>query len=190
MTPADTASADQEAAQVRAAQRGDADAVRALVDRYDRRLLYFLLRFLPAEEALDALQDVWLTMVRRLASLRAAGAFRVWLYQIAHARAVSVLRRARREEAACERLRDELPLVSDNGDEPHLDRADLVHRALADLSPEHREVLLLRFLEDMPLDDIAQALRLSPGTVKSRLHYARAALRRHVERLSDDRPAP
>src|SRR5436305_5538759 len=94
-------SREQEYALVVRAQRGDTGAFRALVDQYDRRLLYFVLRFLPdAERALDVLQDVWLTLLRRLPGLRAPGAFRVWLYQIAHDRVVDVLRRRRREQEA------------------------------------------------------------------------------------------
>src|SRR5262245_66154788 len=98
MTAADS-STDQERLWVRAAQSGDTDAFRRLVDIYDRRLLYFVLRFLPdAHQALDVLQDVWLVVLRRLPGLRAPEAFRVWLYQIAHDKVVSLLRRQRREE--------------------------------------------------------------------------------------------
>ena len=63
------------------------------------------------------------------------------------------------------------------------DRAEFIHHALRSLSADHREVLLLRFLEGLSLGEIAQALRCRTGTVKSRLHYAKQALRREVERL-------
>lgn len=174
---------EQEQAWVVRARRGDADAFRLLVDQYDRRLLYFVLRFLPdADRALDVLQDVWLTLFRRLPELRAPAAFRVWLYQIAHDRVVDVLRRRKREQ--------EGQVVLQNGFVEHestfedaFDRADLVHHGLEQLSPDHREVLLLRFLEDLSVEEIAATLRCSAGTVKSRLHYARLALRREVEKL-------
>src|SRR5262245_18390826 len=72
MNPPDARSAVQERECVRRAQQGDAMAFRRLVDSYDRRLLYFVLRFLPdADGALDVLQDVWLTLFRRLPQLRA-----------------------------------------------------------------------------------------------------------------------
>ena len=58
---------------------------------------------------------------------------------------------------------------------------ELVHRTLQSLSPEHREVLTLRFLEQMEIDDIAEVVGCPPGTVKSRLHYAKGVLRRQIE---------
>jgi RNA polymerase sigma-70 factor (ECF subfamily) len=174
---------DQERLWVLRAQRGDVEAFRLLVERHDRRLLYFVLRLLPnRDRALDILQDTWLTLVRRLANLRSPDAFRVWLYQIAHDRVVDVLRRERCQRSAFEVLREgafeALP-----SHEELIDQADLVHHALDQLSADHREVLLLRFLEDLSLEEISATLRCSLGTVKSRLHYARRALRQEVERL-------
>ena len=62
--------------------------------------------------------------------------------------------------------------------------AELVHAALAGLSIDHRRVLTLRFLEDMSIEDIAEVVSCSAGTVKSRLHYAKGALRRRIEELT------
>jgi len=169
------------------ARGGDRDAFTRLIDLYDRRLLYYVLRFLPdADRALDVMQDVWLTLFRRLAGLRAPEAFRVWLYQVAHDRVVDAVRRDRRREELFEPLGPERNGVADDGPGPDLERAEFVHHALGLLSPDHREVLLLRFLEDLSLQEIAEALRLSVGTVKSRLHYARQALRREMGGLVHD----
>ena len=179
--------ADQEQAWVRAAQQGDAAAFRCLVDCYDRRVLYFVLRFLPdSHQALDVMQEVWLALFRRLPHLRAPGAFRVWLYQIAHDQVVTLLRRQRRQERLQARLAEHVGDGTLTNHELDFDRAELVHKALDVLSLEHREVLVLRFLEGMSLDEIAEALRCRPGTVKSRLHYAKRDLRQEVERLSHD----
>src|SRR5262245_60701986 len=189
MIPAERANPEQEMEWILRALSGDADAFRRLVDAYDRRLLYFVRRFIAdTDRALDVLQDVWLTLFRRLPGLRAPEAFRVWLYQIAHDKVVDVLRRDRREEKAQEILRAAY-FPADNGDGGHedlVDRAEFVHHALQARSKEHREALLLRFLEGLSLEEIATALRCSLGTVKSRLHYARQALRREVERLVHD----
>jgi RNA polymerase sigma-70 factor (ECF subfamily) len=186
MKSAEPISREQETRWVLRAQRGDGDAFRLLVDQYDRRLLYFILRFVSdADRALDVLQDVWLTLFRRLPTLQAPEAFRVWLYQIAHDRAVDVLRRQQREESAQQVLRNGF-VEGDEGPETGFDRAELVHHALDQLSPEHREVMLLRFLEDLSVAEIAATLRCALGTVKSRLHYARLALRQEVERLVHD----
>jgi RNA polymerase sigma-70 factor (ECF subfamily) len=181
------ATVDQEQTWVRAAQQGDAAAFRCLVDCYDRRVLYFVLRFLPdSHQALDVMQEVWLAMFRRLPALRAPGAFRVWLYQIAHDQVVSLLRRQFRQEKVQEKLADHFADPVEANHESAFDQAELVHKALDLLSPEHREVLVLRFLEDLSLEEIAEALRCRLGTVKSRLHYAKRRLRQQVERLSHE----
>lgn len=181
-TPAGEARA-LECQRIRSAQRGDLGAFRELIDRYDRRLLYFVRRFCPDPHlALDVLQEVWVTLWRRLPELRVPEAFRVWLYQIAHDKAVSQLRRSRREEQARAVLRDSGNHQADPDWEPSIDQADLVHRGLAELTAEHRAVLTLRFLEDLSLEEIAESLRISLGTVKSRLHYAKLALREEVEK--------
>ncbi len=177
---------DDEASLVLRARDGDPGAFRVLVDRYDRRLLYFVLRFLrDSEDALDLMQDVWLTAFRRLGTLRAPEAFRVWLYQIARGRIIDRLRRLQREELAHEELRNGF-VESADSHEDAVDRAEFVHHTLEKLTPEHREVLLLRFLEDMSVEEIAETLQCAVGTVKSRLHYARLALRREVERLTHE----
>ena len=61
-----------------------------------------------------------------------------------------------------------------------------IHRSLKMLTEEHREVLLLRFMETMPYEEIAHVLDISLGTVRSRLHYAKLALRRIMEEKHDD----
>jgi RNA polymerase sigma-70 factor (ECF subfamily) len=173
---------DDETAWVLQARAGDAAAFGHLVDRYDRRLLYYLQRFLPRiEQALDVLQDVWLTLFRRLPDLRHPQAFRAWLYQVAHDQVVAAIRKDRREREAVAEIApwrertEELDLS--------VEQAEFVHQALAALSNDHRSVLTLFFLNDLTLEEIGTALRLPLGTVKSRLHYARRALRRALERL-------
>src|SRR6185295_9038045 len=74
------------------AQDKDQDAFRRLVEIYESRLLYYLRRFFRDTDApLDVLQDVWLTVFRRLKSLRSPAAFKTWLYQIAHDKAVDLV---------------------------------------------------------------------------------------------------
>ncbi len=177
---ADSPQQAEETTLVLLAQQGDGNAFRALVERYDRRLLYFIRRMLnESEDAFDVLQGVWLHVHRNLRRLQSPRAFRVWLYRIAHDQSISALR-SNRQWVDLESLpEDELT----NGEVPEsaFDAADLVHSALRLLSVDQRRVLTLHFLEDMSIDDIARVLGCSPGTVKSRLHYARAALRRHIE---------
>jgi RNA polymerase sigma-70 factor (ECF subfamily) len=168
------------------ASQGDGPAFRILVEAYDRRLLYFIRRILgDSEDAFDVLQSTWLMVHRNLRKLQTPQAFRVWLYRIAHTQTVSALRKQAGEPTAVEAA--ELSEVAeDSVDEPTFDNAELVHIGLGALSVDHRRVLTLRFLEGMDVAEIADVLECSPGTVKSRLHYAREALRRRIEELVHD----
>ena len=165
------------------AQQGDGEAVRQLVELYDRRLLYFLRRILgETEDAFDVLQMVWLTVHRNLRKLKSPRAFRVWVYQIAHAQAISHYRKITRQQILVEEWGRNTP-TEQLVDETPFENAEIVHLALNALSVDHRRLLTLRFLEDMSLEDIAEVLQCRSGTVKSRLHYAKTALRRRIEEM-------
>ena len=171
----------QEQLWVVGAQKGDEKAFESLVTRYERQLLYYLAHFTndPWQSA-DALQDVWVTVFRGLQRLRAPEAFRVWLYQVAHNRVTTLLRRKSIETEAKQALQDEQNVRESQNEAEFVD-AELVHRALAQIPPLHREVLVLRFLRDLSLEEIAQVISVSVGTVKSRLHYAKQAVKRRLE---------
>jgi RNA polymerase sigma-70 factor (ECF subfamily) len=163
------------------AQHGDRDAFSRLVDLYDKRLLYFVRRILgDTEGCFDILQTVWLIVYRKLPDLKSPDAFRVWLYRIAHHQAVSYLRKRSKWPMLAEQIESMPEAESFNIAELALDNAEMVHVAMQGLSVDHRRVLTLRFLEDMTIDQIAQVIDCSPGTVKSRLHYAKHALRRRI----------
>jgi RNA polymerase sigma-70 factor, ECF subfamily len=157
---------------VRQFQRGNADAFLAIVRRYERRLLFFLRRFeRDPERAVDALQEVWLTAWRTRGLLRSPDAFRAWIYRIADGKVIEGIRREMRgHQVEQERQRYAATVVSRAG--ASLEAAELVHFALSRISPEHREVLTLLFLEEMTIGEIAQVIDCPEGTVKSRLHYA------------------
>lgn len=168
------------------AQQGNRDAFSRLVDRYDRRLLYFIRRILgDTDGALDVLQSVWLTVHRKLGKLQSPDAFRVWLYRIAHDQAITELRRKLKRPVPVDDVEATQNVDDENDDVAAFDNAELVHRALQDLSVDHRRVLTLRFLEEMSIEEIAHVVGHNPGTVKSRLHYAKHALRRRIEELTD-----
>lgn len=163
------------------AQTGDHAAFGVLVTLYERRLLFFLRRFVPElDRAVDLLQDVWLQAYRKLPGLRSPAAFRVWLYQIAHDRAVTQIRRERREDDALTEVAtsDE---VLDTHEFETAELASLVRSCLDELSVAHRTILTLRFLEGMNLEELADTLRLPLGTIKSRLHHAKLALRQTLK---------
>jgi RNA polymerase sigma-70 factor (ECF subfamily) len=167
-------------------QMGDDAAYRELVDRYSPRLRYFLRKRLPhGDRADDLLQEVWLDVFRQLPRLHDAGAFAAWIYQIARGKAILDLRRNGRMPQSTDDLES---IVS--ADEPAFspEDAERVHAGLDKLNDEHREVLLLRFLEDLSYDQIGRVIGCPVGTVRSRLHYAKRALARLLE--EDDKPSP
>ena len=173
---------------VRHAQSGNHDAFALLVERYDRRIFYFVRRLLgdsQSDSAFDVLQSTWMQVHRRLSGLRAPGAFRVWLFRIAHDQAISELRRKGLRPVALDQEADSLPNARPDTSREDLENAELVHRALGEISLEHRQVLTLRFLEEMSVEEIADVTGIPAGTVKSRLHYARLALRSCIEELEN-----
>lgn len=178
--PADQRSLDQVHEQliVLRCQAGDEQAFVELMAKYHRRLLFYVRRLLPPtgdEEAL--LQEVWLSVHRQLPKLREAAALRAWLYRLARDRALVELRRKRIPFAA---LTEEL-VVSGEELEFGPEDAQHMHRGLDQLSREHRDVLVLRFLEDMSYEEIARVAGCQVGTIRSRLHYAKLALRTILE---------
>jgi RNA polymerase sigma-70 factor (ECF subfamily) len=161
-------------------QAGDEAAFVEIVTSYDPRLRYFLRKLVHQAHLVDdLLQEVWLDVHRGLPKLRDLAAFRAWLYRIAHDRAVRNLRQRERVTA----LPDDFEL-SDEADETSFTVDDVahIHAALDRLPPAQREVLVLRYLETMTYEEIARVIAAPPGTVRSRLHYAKQALRHELER--------
>jgi RNA polymerase sigma-70 factor, ECF subfamily len=163
-------------------QAGDQAAFAELVERYQPGLRYFLRKMLREHGAEDALQDVWLDVFRSLSRLADLGAFRAWLYRIARDRAFRELRKRRPRplpaiemEPIDERAEQALFTAED---------VDRVHAALDELTPEHREVLVLRYLEDMTYEEIARVVGTAVGTVRSRMHHAKRVLRGVLERTN------
>jgi RNA polymerase sigma-70 factor (ECF subfamily) len=162
-------------------QAGDGSAFAELVERCAPRLRYYLRKMLGnVHSAEDALQEVWLDVFRGLPRLADAGAFTAWLYRIARDRALRTVRRRRHVPRAL----TEEPADDEPGDFSAAD-AEAIHLGLDELPPEQREALVLRFLEGMSYEEIARVAGCELGTVRSRLHYAKRALRRALEARCD-----
>lgn len=168
------------------AQLGDPEAFGVLFDRYHARVLaYVRHRMDSTADAEDVLQEVWVTVVRKIARLEEPQAFRAWLFRIAHGHAVSRLRRKRREVTLgsdmTEQVFSAMAAPENDASEALADYdEDAVHEALAELSAPHREVLSLRYFEGFTYEEIAGIVGCGLGTVRSRLHYAKAALQREL----------
>ena len=158
-------------------QRGKREAFEGLVKLWERPLFYYLRRLAPSEaDAWDVLQETWLRVVRAMGTVRVPRTFPAFLYATARNVAVSRLR-IRVEEG----MRGGAEEVADEGDAVvAFDDAEQVHHALDQLPLAQREALTLYFLEDLSIEEMARVLDVPVGTVKSRLHYAKVALKRVI----------
>jgi RNA polymerase sigma-70 factor (ECF subfamily) len=157
--------------QVRAAQHGDPRAMHALIAEL-QPWVGRIVAPIALDRADDALQETFIAVFRNLSALREPAALRGWVRRIAVREAVRVASGSR-----------EVPLdtmVFDPSTPTDVDvdgRLDM-ETVLAGLPPEQRAVLVLRHVEDLSEDEVAQVLRIPPGTVKSRLHRARTMFMR------------
>lgn len=160
-------------------QMGDRSAFVELIQRYEAPLRYFVARLLEDPEmAEDILQDTWLAVIRKIHTLRQFDTFSAWLYRVARNNVYKELRKKKILRV----LPENAPLPNDN-EEPVFSPEDAakVHKCLERLRPEHKEVLMLRFLEEMSYQQIAQVVNCSLGSVRSRIYYAKRALKREME---------
>ena len=163
------------------AQQGDVAAFSELVARYQDRIYRFLVRLTRSpDDALELTQETFLSAYQALARWRPDARFTTWLFRIARNQAFDWLRRRKRVEFVA--LEDEQDFgFADPAPPPDaaletVQRLRGLERALGRLSTEHREILLLREIEGMSYEDIADVLDISLGTVKSRIARARAGL--------------
>jgi RNA polymerase sigma-70 factor (ECF subfamily) len=161
------------------AQHGDRQALDQLLRALQEPLYRHVLTIVAdAHTAEDVLQETLLAVCRKLRSLRDPRWFRAWAYRIATRTAV---RRAQREHRWADALRDDaLDAVPAAEPEPRFapELLAALPAALESVSPASQLVLRMHYLDELTLVEIAEALELSPGTVKSRLAYGLAALRK------------
>jgi len=196
---------EQEAAQealgklVRQCMAGDQQAWQQLVVSQHRRIYAICYRFTgSATDAEDLTQDVFLKLYRNLASFDTQkGSFQTWITTLARNLLVDHFRRTRLDRASDSldaslssdedgaTLGDKLadPRPSQEAHASGLELKATIQQALAQLSPELREAVVLRDLEDMDYKDIAQVLRIPEGTVKSRISRGRGELARLLQRI-------
>jgi RNA polymerase sigma-70 factor (ECF subfamily) len=188
-----------DASLIAAALGGETAAFGQLVSRYQDRLYNSLLRVLSSsEDAADIVQDAFLQAYRKLESFRGGSQFYTWLYRIAFNLAMSHMRRGRKE-GSLDQMKLQIGSEPVDG-QPAVDagllqqeRAESVHAALAELSDEHRQIVVLREIDGYSYEDIAEILELPVGTVRSRLFRARVEMRDllssrfRVEKIVDTR---
>jgi RNA polymerase sigma-70 factor (ECF subfamily) len=163
-------------------RRGDPKAFEDLIRHWEKRLFYYIRRLVDQEpDAWDILQETWLCALRRIKEVREPRALAAWLYRIARNHSMDHLRREYSDRALFQEPPCDLEeMAAEPADE--FEDAERVHHALRLISLAHREVLTLHFLQDLSLEEIAEVIEVPEGTVKSRLHHAKKALRRVLER--------
>lgn len=160
---------------IAAINRGDESAFESLYFRHRPWVLNLALRFTGDESlALDVMQETFLYLLRKFPGFKLTAQLRTFLYPAVKNLAVAARRKAVRSQSSAEgdAALEHVPCIvaaSSNNDD--------LAMVLAQLSAEHREVLWLRFVDDLPLAEIAEALEVPLGTVKSRLHNGLNALR-------------
>ena len=165
---------------VAAARAGDSDAWAALFRRYQLPLYVYVVELVHNEQtALDVVQETFINATRYIRSLREDAKFGSWIFSIAHQKCQQHWRKPRRDEVPPDDV--ELELGADETAPFDLlirrEQEEEFMSLLNQLSEAHRSVVLLHFLEEFPLDEIARITGVSVGTVKSRLHYAKRTLR-------------
>ena len=181
--------AEREQLPVADARAGDAEAWKTLFRRYRLPLYVYGFELLRDEQAsLDLVQETFINAFRHIGSLRDDEKFGGWLFRIAHQKCVQQWRRQGREAELREELLPELeadspgPLDMLLREEREAEFMKLVEK----LPLAQRSALLLHYIEEFSLEEIAVITGTQVGTVKSRLHYAKLALRKLLE-LEEDR---
>jgi RNA polymerase sigma-70 factor, ECF subfamily len=199
-TPSDVANrearrqeADYDRELITRAQQGDQAAFRSLVERHQRRAFVIAVGLVRDEnDAREIVQEAFLRVFRSLGSFQGGSSFFTWLYRIVTNLAIDLMRKPGRKDAELldNQTIDEdadFPLVSriDGADPLDVIRrreiAERIQAALDALPPYHRGVILMREVEGMSYEEMAQAMGVSKGTIMSRLFHARQKLQRALQ---------
>jgi RNA polymerase sigma-70 factor (ECF subfamily) len=172
---------------VKEARNGDQQAFETLVKRYEKKVFRLAYGFVQDRAAADDLaQEVFVKAYLALPKFRATSEFGTWLYRIAVNHVKDHLRKvARRREVSLEELR-ELPFAADDEakaremGQAEERRRKVILRILETLPPKYRLILTLRDVEGLSYEEITRILKISPGTVDSRLYRARRMLRQKM----------
>ncbi len=184
-------SVDNDQRLIEAALGGQSQAFGQLVLRYQDRLFNTLVHVTGnAEDAQDVAQDAFVQAYLKLNTFQQTAGFYTWLYRIAFNLAISRQRR-RRPTASVDQMREQTGLEPTSDDAPsqpleQRERVDQVQAALAQLSDEHRTILVLREIDGLDYQAIAETLDLEVGTVRSRLFRARMQLREQLKEVVEE----
>lgn len=202
------AEAEYDSGLIERAQAGDRTAFHELVKRHERRAYAIALGLLRDEnDAREVAQEAFLRVHRGLSKFNGSSSFFTWLYRIVTNLSIDLMRKPARRELELSEQHE----ISDEHENPFLaridgaDPVDVVRRkemasriqsALDELPPYHRQVILMREVDGMSYEEMAEAMQVSKGTIMSRLFHARQKLQRsladyyseHQGRIGDSAP--
>ncbi|AWV87912.1 RNA polymerase sigma factor [Bradymonas sediminis] len=178
---------------IAALKKRDEDAFTELVTAYQQRVFNVVYRIVgDREESEDVAQEVFVAVFKYIDSFRGESKFSTWIYRIASNRALNRVKYLKRRSYKKHQDFEDTPdaTLQASGTQNTMAQPDehalgnelhtIINAGLATLSEEHRTVVVLRDVEDMSYTEIAEALEVAEGTVKSRLYRARAALKDYV----------
>ncbi len=179
---------------VAASKQGDQDAFAQLVQRYQRRIFNLVFRILQQyDEATEITQETFLAAWQGLPSFRGDARFPTWLYRIAYNCSLKQLEHRRRDRALQEAIQAEQVLQhvddsmrADTELEAH-DRQTMIQEQISNLPAKYRIVLVLRHLQEMTYEEMAEALTMPIGTIKTHLFRARNLLKERLEAFDRER---
>ncbi|GAC1375199.1 MAG: RNA polymerase sigma factor RpoE [Ktedonobacteraceae bacterium] len=178
-----------DAALVTASRAGDQDAFAVLVQRHQRRVFNLVFRMLQQyEEANEVTQDAFFSAWQGLPSFRGDARFSTWLYRIAYNCALKQLEQRKRDNALQVAIQAESVDNDERIDveiEAH-DRQAIVREHLLTLPAKYRVVLILRHLQEMTYEEMAEILTMPIGTIKTHLFRARNLLKERLEAFEHD----
>ena len=181
---------------VRRCQDGDAEAFGKLVERYQRKVFTIALSMVKnPQDAMDIAQDAFIKVHRYIGNFQGSSSFYTWLYRIVINLCIDHLRRAGRRanmdfdekiQNQVDRVDESAAIASriDTNPSKNLARRELAERiqeAVDSLPPYHRAVIIMREVEGLSYSEMAKAMKVSKGTIMSRLHHARQKLQRALD---------
>jgi RNA polymerase sigma-70 factor (ECF subfamily) len=183
------AEAEQDRVLIERAKTGDQRAFREIVDRHQRRAFAIALALVRDEQdAREVVQEAFLRVYRGLDSFHGGSSFFTWLYRIVTNLAIDLIRKPARRDAELDESREideaHIPLLARIDGADPLDvvrRREIggrIQQALDALPPYHRGVIVMREIEGLSYEEMAQAMNVSKGTIMSRLFHARQKLQR------------
>ena len=181
--------AEREQLPVSQARAGDPVAWDALFRRYQLPLYAYVFELIHDQQSsLDIVQETFISAAGNIDGLRDDEKFGSWLFGIAHQKCVQRWRRHSREKDTLQEIAAAWPEIEDGPADLliHQEQEAEFMELLNQLPPPQRSVLLLHFLEDFSIEEISGITGAQTGTVKSRLHYAKRALRKLLEEKSNE----